>query len=132
MGSTSTTRLLEHDMARSRQYTFNPALASQELNPQALIAKSATQIATTASQIVILAAISSLTNTSTTSLVKPSTSRLAETISVPRTMKGRRRPKREVDLSATAPTMGWTMRPEMGPATQTREVLDFVRPRFRR
>lgn len=120
-------------MARTHQHTLNPALASQEPNPQALIAKSATQIATTASQIVILPAISSSpTNTSTTSRVKPSTSRLAETISVPRTMKGRRRPKREVDLSATAPTMGWTMRPEMGPATQTREVLDFVRPRLRR
>lgn len=97
-----------------------------------MIAKSATQIATTATQTVTLPAISSPTNTSTTSLVNPRTSKLAETISVPRTINGRRRPKREVDLSATAPTMGWTMRPEMGPATQTREVLDFVRPRFRR
>jgi hypothetical protein len=68
----------------------------------------------------------------TISLVKPSTSRHAETITAPIIISGRRLPHDEVLSSATTPTMGWTMRPDSGPAIQTSEVLLLVRPRLRR
>ena len=114
-----------HARARTRP-------AGHGFNTQALIAKSITQIANTASQTVAFPAASPSRNSPTNSRVKPRTSRLADTIRDPTTIKGRRRPKRDVDLSATAPTNGWVMRPDIGPAIQTREELDFVRPSSRR
>lgn len=68
----------------------------------------------------------------TISLVKPSTSRLTATMAVPATMKGLLLPHLDVFPSAMTPMMGWTIRPESGPAIQTRDVLLFVRPRLRR
>lgn len=38
----------------------------------------------------------------------------------------------EVEESERAPMMGWTRRPERGPASQTREVDSFVKPSERR
>jgi hypothetical protein len=68
----------------------------------------------------------------TTSFVQPSNIRNIATNIVPKNMKGLRRPQREVERSATTPTMGCIIRPESGPATHTREILDFVRPSSRR
>ncbi|KAH6608730.1 hypothetical protein Trco_002076 [Trichoderma cornu-damae] len=88
-------------------------------------------MATTASAIVSrLTASSSSSPSSTTaptiSLVKPRTSRHAETITAPIIISGLRRPQGDVLSSAKTPTMGWTMRPESGPAIQTSDVLLLV------
>lgn len=100
------------------------------------MAKSVTYIASTASTIVGVLAFSSssspLKTTPTISLVKPSTSRLRATMPVPTTMNGRLRPHLDVLSSAMTPTMGWTRRPDSGPAIQTADVLLFVRPRLSR
>ena len=68
----------------------------------------------------------------TISFVNPSVSKLNATISAPPAMKGRRRPHFDVQESDMAPTMGCVKRPESGPAIQTSDVLDLVRPRLRR
>ena len=47
----------------------------------------------------------------------------------PPIMKGLLLPHFDVDRSAIAPTIGWTIMPDSGPATQTADVLLFVRPR---
>ena len=79
-----------------------------------------------------LARSSSRITRPTISLVKPRVSTLAQTMTVPTTIMGRRRPHFDVFSSAMTPTMGCTMSPESGPATQTSEVLLFVRPSLRR
>lgn len=50
----------------------------------------------------------------------------------PITRNGLRRPKRERELSDKRPTIGCTIRPESGPATQARDTRRWGRPRRRR
>lgn len=95
--------------------------------------KSTAYIAITAVDIVtVCVAGCSGTKNSTISFVKPNVRRQKADSIEPSTMKGLRRPHFDVDSSANAPTMGCTMRPESGPAIQTKDVLLFVRPRERR
>lgn len=99
----------------------------------ALMAKSTMYMAITARTMVgILAALSSWMNHPTISRVKPSIRRLTATTTAPITMRGRRRPHFDLLSSAMTPTMGWTIRPDKGPAIQTREVLLLVSPRSSR
>jgi hypothetical protein len=94
---------------------------------------SVTQMAKMAIKIVKPPSAVSLPNTTPTiSLVNPNVSRDNATMRAPPMMKGRRRPHFDVHESDMAPTMGCVKSPERGPAIQTRDVLDFVRPRFRR
>jgi hypothetical protein len=69
-------------------------------------------------------------NNATISLVKPSARRQMATIIAPTTMKGLRRPHFDLDSSARVPTIGWTSRPDNGPAIHTSEVLLLLRPRL--
>ena len=71
-------------------------------------------------------------NKPTTSDVHPSSSKPAPTRTEPPIMKGRLLPYLDVERSAMAPTTGCMMRPDSGPAIHTREVLDLVRPNWRR
>ncbi len=50
----------------------------------------------------------------------------------PMAMMGRLLPHFDVDWSATTPIIGWTIKPDTGPATQTSDVCPFDRPRDRR
>jgi len=79
--------------------------------------------------VILLALSSSDTKQSTISRVKPSTNMKKAESKAPNTMYGLRRPHFDLDSSAIAPTMGWTMRPDKGPAIHTRDVFDLVRPR---
>lgn len=141
----STMRLLAHDMTIYRQrptvskkinqhsYHLDDIVSRQD--SLALIAKSRAYIATTARTTVNLLVVSPPsppTNAPTISRVKPSTSRHNDTITAPTIIRGRRRPQRDVLSSATTPTMGWTIRPDRGPAIQTRLTFCFDRPRLRR
>jgi hypothetical protein len=47
-------------------------------------------------------------------------------------MNGLRLPYFDVERSAITPTIGCIIMPDMGPAIQTRDVRDFVRPSWRR
>jgi hypothetical protein len=67
-------------------------------------------------------------NDSTISFVNPRVRRHNATMSEPRRIMGRLLPHFEVDSSAMTPMMGWTIKPDMGPATQTRDVWPLVRP----
>lgn len=90
-------------------------------------------MANTANTMVgLLATLSSSINSPTISRVKPSNIRQAETMTAPMTMSGRRRPHFDLVSSDMTPTMGWTTRPDSGPATQTSDVLLLVRPKSRR
>lgn len=71
-------------------------------------------------------------NSETISFVHPSVNRLAATIEDPTAMYGLLRPHLDVLESANAPTIGWTMRPDKGPAIQTNDVWLFVKPKFSR
>jgi hypothetical protein len=64
--------------------------------------------------------------------VNPSRNIPRQQSNVPETMKGRRRPQRESELSASEPTSGWTINPESGPATNTKDITAGERPRLRR
>jgi hypothetical protein len=87
----------------------------------------------TARTMVALFALSlSVTKCCTTSFVNPNNSKKKHTKTVPITMKGLLLPHRLLDLSATTPTMGCMIRPDNGPAIQTREIFDFVKPSSRR
>lgn len=66
------------------------------------------------------------------SLVQPRVIRLAATIEDPTAIYGLLRPHLEVLESASAPTMGCTMRPDSGPAIHTNDVWLLVKPRFNR
>jgi hypothetical protein len=87
---------------------------------------------TATTMVGIQAALSSWTTNPTISRVKPNIRRQAVTMTAPMTMRGRRRPHLDLLSSDMTPTMGWTMSPDRGPATQTRDVLLLVRPRLRR
>jgi len=50
-------------------------------------------------------------------------------IIVPNNMYGLLRPNREVQLSASTPISGCIMRPESGPATNTKAMFDLDNPR---
>lgn len=47
-------------------------------------------------------------------------------------MNGLRRPNLDVERSAMAPMTGWIRRDDRGPATQTRDVRDLVKPKLSR
>lgn len=64
------------------------------------------------------------------SLVHPSVIKLAATIQEPTAMYGLLRPHLDVLESAKAPTIGCTIRPDRGPAIQTKDVWLLVKPRF--
>lgn len=61
-------------------------------------------------------------NSDAISLVHPSVIRLPATIQDPTAMYGLLRPHLDVLESASAPTIGCTMRPDKGPAIQTNDV----------
>jgi len=95
--------------------------------------KSTAYMATTAALTVrCWAASLSATKKLTMSPVNPRSSKNRADMIAPIIMKGLRLPHLDVDLSASVPTIGWTMSPERGPAIHTREVLLLVRPRERR
>lgn len=116
-----------------------------------LIAKSTTYMARTATTIVSdlcytrpisivndmftmerLTVASSLIKRPTSSAVQPSVRRQATTTTEPPIMKGLRLPHFDLDRSAITPTIGWTIRPESGPAIHTRDVRLLLRPSWRR
>ena len=68
----------------------------------------------------------------TISLVKPRVSKLRATMTEPITMMGRLLPHFDVDSSAMTPIMGWTIKPDKGPATQTNDVCPLDSPSERR
>lgn len=74
----------------------------------------------------------SCTNHPTTSDVQPNNNKQDATISAPPSINGLLRPHLDRDRSAITPMRGWIMRPDNGPAIQTRDVRDFVRPSWRR
>ena len=95
----------------------------------ALILKSMRYIAHTAKNIAIqLPAPIRLD----TSRAQPRSIIAKTQIRQPAIMYGRRRPNRDLERSANAPTRGWTIRPESGPAMKTRDMYDFDRPRSSR
>ena len=74
----------------------------------------------------------SLTKTPTISVVHPSTNKHTVTINDPPIINGLRLPHLDRDLSAMTPMRGCITSPERGPAIQTSDVRDLVRPSWRR
>jgi hypothetical protein len=64
----------------------------------------------------------------TISAVQPSTIKQKATTNEPKIINGRRRPHFDRDRSAITPIKGWIINPDKGPAIQTNETLDFVKP----
>lgn len=82
--------------------------------------------------VKVLAASGAETKEETISLVKPNVTRLQATMTEQMAMMGRRLPHFDVDSSATTPIIGWTIKPDKGPATQTSDVWPLVSPSDRR
>lgn len=78
--------------------------------------------------VAVVADCLSETNEAMISLVKPRERRPNATITEPMAIIGRLLPHRDVDSSARTPMIGCTIRPDSGPATQTRDVCPLVRP----
>src|SRR5215469_14341020 len=99
----------------------------------ALIAKSTPYMLKTANEIAIgRLLLSSSTKMLRNSVVHPSKRSERLTTIVPTAINGLLRPYFDVERSANMPTIGCIIRPESGPAIQTRETCDLVRPRFNR
>lgn len=74
----------------------------------------------------------SFTNMLTISVVQPSTNKHPATIIEPAIMNGLRRPHFDRDRSAMTPISGCMISPDRGPAIQTSDVRDLVRPSWSR